>query len=148
MGEISVVTRKPEAWEKSVQLDELPEKLKQSLSTTNLAGSATSGSNEYIRCYACKTVTTARMKTRDMAELLNEVSIMRRLDHPNIVQLFEVYSTKRKMWLITELCYGGDLYSRQLDEASAAVVMEQILRAVAYMHNLGVCHSDLKLESK
>jgi calcium-dependent protein kinase len=87
------------------------------------------------------------MKTQDMAEMLNEVSIMRQLDHPHILQLFEVYSTKRKLWLIMELCYGGDLFSRELNEASSVVVMEQILQALTYMHSIGVTHRDLKLEN-
>jgi serine/threonine protein kinase len=147
MGEISCVTRKPKAWERHLELNELPDSLRRSIVDMSLKA-GTANNNEYVRCYACKTVSTARMKKPDLAELLNEVSIMRKLDHPNILQLFEVYSTKRKIWLITEMCYGGDLFSRNLDEASTAVVMEQILQAVAYMHNLGVCHSDLKLESE
>jgi len=52
-----------------------------------------------------------------------------------------------KLWLITELCTGGDLTSRKLSEPEVAVVMEQILRALAYMHGRGILHSDLKLEN-
>lgn len=52
-----------------------------------------------------------------------------------------------KLWLITELCTGGDLTSRKLLEPEVAVVMEQILRALAYMHGRGILHSDLKLEN-
>ena len=99
------------------------------------------------RLFACKTVSTMRMKRGHRKELMNEIEVMRKLDHPYILQLFEVYSTKRKIWLITEVCYGGDLTSRDLNEPQAAVVLEQIVLAVAYMHSMGVCHRDIKLEN-
>ena len=73
---------------------------------------------------------------------------MRKLDHPHVLQIYEIYSTKHKIWLITDLCTGGDLFSRELDEPGVAVVMEQILQAVVYMHHMDVCHRDLKLESE
>jgi len=73
-------------------------------------------------------------------------------DHPNIIHLFEICSTKRKIWIITELCTGGDLGERArstptgMTEYEVADVMEQILRALAYLHSRGVCHRDLKFE--
>jgi serine/threonine protein kinase len=92
----------------------------------------------FAREYACKTVSTARVKTGQLAELLNEIYVMRTLDHPYILRLYEVYQVKRKIWLITEYCSGGDLTSRKMDEPRVAVVLEQILRAVAYMHRRGI----------
>uniref|UniRef100_A0A6U6K7F4 Calmodulin n=1 Tax=Odontella aurita TaxID=265563 RepID=A0A6U6K7F4_9STRA len=67
----------------------------------------------------------------------------------NIVQLFEVYKVKRKMWIITELCSGGDLTSRMegMTEADVVIILEQILRAISYMHKRNVCHRDIKLEN-
>jgi calcium-dependent protein kinase len=97
--------------------------------------------------YACKTVLTSRVKDGRLNEMMNEIYMMRSLDHPYILNLYEIYQTKRKLWLITELCTGGDLTSRQLSEPEVAVVMEQILRALAYMHGRGIVHSDLKLEN-
>ena len=73
--------------------------------------------------------------------------ILRDLDHPNIVQLFECFRVKRKMWLVMELCEGGDLTSRMLTEYQAMKVISQISLALAYMHKRGVCHRDLKLEN-
>ena len=101
----------------------------------------------FAREYACKTVSTARVKSGQLEELLNEIYIMRTLDHPYIIRLYEVYQVKRKIWLITELCSGGDLTSRKMEEPRVTVVLEQILRAVAYMHRRGILHRDLKLEN-
>ncbi len=46
-----------------------------------------------------------------------------------------------------DLCSGGDLHSRRLDEQQVTVVAEQILRGVAYLHRRGICHRDLKMEN-
>lgn len=101
------------------------------------------------RRYACKTLNTMWMKNSDIMEYLNEVNILRDLDHPNIIQLFEVFSVKRKIWLIMELCTGGDLTARASDmkEADVVIVLEQILLAIKYMHKRNVCHRDIKLEN-
>ena len=104
---------------------------------------------EVKRRYACKTVNTLRMTDAELKEFVNEVDILRDLDHPNIVQLFEVYKVKRRLWIVTELCSGGDLTNRManMTEADVVIVVEQILRAVCYMHKRHVCHRDIKLEN-
>ena len=52
-----------------------------------------------------------------------------------------------KLWLVMNLCTGGNLTTRKLKEPEVTVVTEQILRGVAYLHSRGVCHRDLKLEN-
>uniref|UniRef100_A0A7S1B793 Calmodulin n=2 Tax=Corethron hystrix TaxID=216773 RepID=A0A7S1B793_9STRA len=101
------------------------------------------------RLYACKTVMTNNMTDAEMDEFINEIDILREFDHPNIVQLFEVYRKDRKIWLIMELCKGGDLESRisNMSEERVAVAMEQMMAGLAYMHSGNVCHSDLKMEN-
>lgn len=117
-------------------------------SLTKKDGSVKGNGAAKRRRYACKTVNTMWMKTTDIKEYLNEIDILRDLDHPNIIQLFEVYSMKRKVWIITELCSGGDLTARSnLTEAEVAIVVEQILLAVKYMHKRNVCHRDIKMEN-
>lgn len=101
----------------------------------------------FQRQYACKTVLTSHVKKGFVDQLLNEISIMKNLDHPFILQLFEVYHVKRSIWLVTELCTGGDLTSRKLNEPQTTLVLEQILRALIYLHRLGICHRDIKLEN-
>eukprot|EP00520_Triparma_pacifica_P020396 CAMPEP_0118637582 /NCGR_PEP_ID=MMETSP0785-20121206/3227_1 /TAXON_ID=91992 /ORGANISM="Bolidomonas pacifica, Strain CCMP 1866" /LENGTH=343 /DNA_ID=CAMNT_0006528773 /DNA_START=238 /DNA_END=1265 /DNA_ORIENTATION=- len=99
------------------------------------------------RKFACKTVALANMKKEEIEEFENEIEILRDLDHPNIVQLFECFRVKRKMWLVMELCNGGDLTTRILTEYQACKVVSQMLLALSYMHGRGICHRDLKLEN-
>ena len=68
-----------------------------------------------------------------------EVDILRKLDHPNILKLFEFYEDLKHFHLVTELCTGGELFDRIIDqgkfsEANAASVMHQVFSAVNYCH--------------
>ena len=104
---------------------------------------------KHRRRYACKTLNTPWMKQSDIMEYINEIDILRDLDHPNIIQLYEVFTLKRKIWLVMELCTGGDLTARAntMDEADVVIILEQILMAIKYLHRRNVCHRDLKMEN-
>eukprot|EP01082_Thalassiosira_pseudonana_P015982 g14270.t1 g14270 contig9:1504932-1507607(-) len=101
----------------------------------------------FQRTFACKTILTSRINKEQIQELVNEIMIMRRLDHPYVLKLYEVYHVKRKIWLVTELCTGGDLSTRKLNEHDCKNVVEQVLRALVYLHRMGVVHRDIKLEN-
>mmetsp|Transcript_10927 Transcript_10927/g.16889 ORF Transcript_10927/g.16889 Transcript_10927/m.16889 type:complete len:690 (+) Transcript_10927:445-2514(+) len=162
MGEVTLVTKIIDSVHTMTASNRA--RSRQYLSKENNSASISSNSNsdcdqvgtshnkhhmQSARKYACKTVNTVRMKDREIKEFINEVDILRELDHPNIIQLFEVYKNKRKIWIITELCTGGDLTSRidTISENDVATIMEQIARAMYYMHKRNVCHRDLKLEN-
>lgn len=75
-----------------------------------------------------------------------------RLTHPNIVQLYETYEDKTKIYLVMELVTGGELFDRIVEKGSytekdASDLIRQILEAVDYMHEQGVVHRDLKPEN-
>lgn len=78
---------------------------------------------------------------------------MRLVQHPNVVRLYEVVDTPTTLYLIMELAEGGDLYDYILRheggvaEATAKRHFAQIVRAVAYCHQLHVVHRDLKPEN-
>merc|ERR1712032_1235125 len=81
-----------------------------------------------------------------------EIAIMKMMDHPNIVKLFETFEDHRNIYLVMELCSGGELFDRIIDaghftEVQAAILMQQILRAMFYMHENHICHRDLKPEN-
>lgn len=105
-----------------------------------------------LRC-AIKKLSKARAKdTKSM--LKSEMDIMKMTDHPNIVKLFETFEDKSHMHLVLELCAGGDLYrhlksrGQPYTEQQAALIMEQVLRPVFYLHeHTGICHRDIKLEN-
>jgi calcium-dependent protein kinase len=84
--------------------------------------------------------------------VMEEVNILRTLDHPNIITIFEVINEDNKLHIITELCTGGELFERIIktgyfSENLAAKIMFDIMKAVMYCHNSGIVHRDLKPEN-
>lgn len=72
-------------------------------------------------------------------ELQNEIAILKTLDNPHIVRVIETYNHANAMYVVMELCSGGDLYTRDpYTEDQAARIVHSILSAVAYMHSKGV----------
>lgn len=97
-------------------------------------------------------------KIVDTKRFHNEVHIQMHLDHPNIVKLYEVFKDARFYYLVMELCTGGELFDRIVEEADkhegqafgeaqAAKIMQQILGAVHYMHGNNFAHRDIKPEN-
>lgn len=93
-----------------------------------------------------------REKIRNYQRFLNEINALKKLDHPNIIKLFEIYEDEDDVYLVQELCSGGELFDyiinqEFLSEYQAAVIFNQILLSVMYCHKNGVCHRDLKPEN-
>ena len=78
-------------------------------------------------------------------ELENEIDILRGMDHPNIVKAHEVYRYKREIYIILELCSGGDLYTGlPYSEKESAYISGKLLSAIKYMHDHGIVHRDCR----
>jgi len=85
-----------------------------------------------------------------------EISILKDIDHPNIIKLSEVYFGKRTVYLVTNLCRGGELFELLntgkakgyvFKEDRTAIMVRDMLSAVHYLHSNGIVHRDLKLEN-
>ncbi|KAL0363478.1 UNVERIFIED_CONTAM: CBL-interacting serine/threonine-protein kinase [Sesamum calycinum] len=91
------------------------------------------------------------LKVGLIAHIKREISILRRVRHPNIVQLFEVMATKSKIFFVMEYVKGGELFNKvakgRLKEEVARKYFQQLVSAVGFCHARGVYHRDLKPEN-
>jgi calcium-dependent protein kinase len=88
----------------------------------------------------------------DSSRMYLEVEILKKLVHPNIMQIFEFYEDKKNFYIITEFCEGGELFDKVVEkgsftEAEAGWVMKQLISAVNYIHSNNIVHRDLKPEN-
>eukprot|EP00347_Sterkiella_histriomuscorum_P015455 403356964 len=99
-------------------------------------------------------VTTKDQKFQDnykLSTFLGE-DILRQLDHPNIIKLFEIYEDSRNFYLVQELVSGGELFEelikrKKFNEKDAAQIISKVLSAVSYCHENNVIHRDIKPEN-
>ena len=88
----------------------------------------------------------------DHSKFIDEITILKKLDHPNIMKIFESFVDKNNFYIISDFCDQGDLLGKleklgKMNEIVVKFLMEQILNAVAYLHSKNVLHGDIKLEN-
>ncbi|XP_061533034.1 calcium/calmodulin-dependent protein kinase 1Db isoform X4 [Phycodurus eques] len=100
---------------------------------------------------AIKCIPKKALKGKETS-LENEIAVLRKIKHENIVALEDIYESSNHLYLIMQLVSGGELFDRIVEkgfytEMDASRLIRQVLDAVNYLHSMGIVHRDLKPEN-
>jgi len=104
------------------------------------------------RYFAMKVIKKSHKNKSEEDSLMNEINILRKMDHPNILKMTDFYNQKKEYDIITEYCQEGELFNEiktyaPFNETITGYYMKQILKAVCYCHGMNIVHRDLKPEN-
>jgi len=124
-----------------------------SFAKVHLCMDTTTGEKYAIKIIDKKRVQINAKGAKEQRGFLEEVNILKRLSHPNIIKVVEAIEKEDALYIILELVTGGDLLDKMIEmgeefpEDRARVIFIQILSAVIYLHSVGIVHRDLKPEN-
>ena len=115
-------------------------------------GTGSYGSVKKVKHKKLKEIRAMKIILKKNETAQNEIEIMRKISHPHIVNIFDIYEDTKKYYIMMELFEGGELFeaiSEQgaFTEEDCAHIMKQILSAVNYLHSKNIMHRDLKPEN-
>ncbi|XP_051977184.1 calcium/calmodulin-dependent protein kinase type 1D-like isoform X2 [Xyrauchen texanus] len=101
--------------------------------------------------FAVKCIPKKALKGKE-SSIENEIAVLRKIKHENIVSLEDIYESSNHLYLIMQLVSGGELFDRIVEkgfytEKDASTLIRQVLDAVNYLHSMGIVHRDLKPEN-
>jgi len=110
----------------------------------------TNKKNKAIR--AMKILEKKKIPKNEEEKFISEIQVLKQLDHPHILKLYEFYQDSKNYYIIMELCTGGELFDKIIEkgtfsEKEATYVMRQLLSSIRYAHNHNIVHRDLKPEN-
>ena len=84
--------------------------------------------------------------------LINEMQILKNLDHPNILKMYEFFEDEKRYYIVTDIYKGGELFDEILlrgsfCESDASMLIKQVLNCINYCHTKQIVHRDLKPEN-
>ncbi|KAI9988271.1 hypothetical protein PInf_021669 [Phytophthora infestans] len=102
--------------------------------------------------FAIKCIKRAQLSADDLEALVAEVKILREMQHPHIVKLYDVFQEEKYFFLVTEYMPGGELFERIVkknfySEREARDLVKVLLQTIAFCHDADVVHRDLKPEN-
>lgn len=116
--------------------------------TVKLAKKKNSDQLYAIKCISKQSILRSRMGS----QVKKEISIMKDLDHPNIVRIFEVLMSTEQLYIVMDFVSGGELYAKitrggRLSDTEGRRYVRQLCSALNYCHSRNVCHRDIKPEN-
>lgn len=102
--------------------------------------------------FAIKVISKSKLNSSELAVIHDEVDIMHKINHPNCVRLYEMFESKKSVYMVLELLTGGELFDRVISKGSfsekeASDLIGALAGALQYLHGIGVVHRDLKPEN-
>ena len=99
-----------------------------------------------------KILKKSHMDPYEIRMFFNEISILKELDHPNIIKMYEFFEDSKRFYIVMDIMKGGELFdiieeSGPMSERDCSLLMKQVLACVNYCHNNNVIHRDLKPEN-
>merc|ERR1712154_179690 len=104
---------------------------------------------------AIKIITKTDLSETESRLIQREIGVMQKLNHEHIVKLYDIFETPNHLYLIIELCRGGELFDELINctengwfsERETSQIIRQIAKALDFMHCKDIIHRDLKLEN-
>ena len=101
---------------------------------------------------AIKHIIRAKAKTNIEEKLRHEIDILKHLDHPSIMKIYEFSANRKGYFIVSEYISGGELFDeiakkKHFSEEDAAYIMRQLIGAISYCHSRNIIHRDLKPEN-
>ncbi|KAJ1558003.1 Calcium/calmodulin-dependent protein kinase type 1D, partial [Nowakowskiella sp. JEL0078] len=103
--------------------------------------------------FAVKCIDKTKLKEKELNSLLNdEISVLQKIKHKNVVSLVEKFESKSFIYLVTDLAMGGELFDQIVakgfySEKDAGGLVKQLLDGIEYLHSMNIVHRDLKPEN-
>ncbi|XP_028253064.1 calcium/calmodulin-dependent protein kinase type 1D [Parambassis ranga] len=144
-------TGRGETWKK--QVDDIKKifDFKEVLGTGAFSEVVLAQEKQSSRMFAVKCIPKKALKGKE-SSIENEIAVLRKIKHENIVALEDIYESPDHLYLIMQLVSGGELFDRIVEkgfytEKDASTLIRQVLDAVNYLHKMGIVHRDLKPEN-
>lgn len=101
---------------------------------------------------AIKVIKKEGLGENKRAAVFAELELLKKLDHPNIIKLYEVFESRDRYHVVTEYCRGGSIIDfikqrSHFDEDIVKAILRQLLGCLNYLHSLRIVHRDIKLEN-
>ena len=92
------------------------------------------------------------VKNSDIIRVKKEISILKKIRHKNIIQIYEVMESAQNIYIVMEYCEGNELFdyiikNKKLSELESCRLFRQLINGIDYIHNQGIIHRDLKPEN-